>query len=76
MSLIKITAPGGDTGNEGYVVQDLRANVGVHVPSGRILFSLKSKSNHATVIKIKAPSAGKAKKILKTSGAEVSIGYV
>ena len=74
MSLIKITAPSNDdVGDDKFVVQDLRANAGAYVPSGQILFSLKKKSN-GSVIKIKAPSAGRALKIVKKSGAEVSNG--
>ena len=71
MSVVKIAVEvDGD-----FIVQNVFTKPGMFVQKDDILLSLKDKNSNK-ITKIKAPSAGKTEKVLKSKGNDASKGYV
>ena len=71
MSVVKIAVEvDGD-----FIVQNVFTKPGMFVQKAEVLFSMKEKNSNK-ITKIKAPSAGKVDKVLKSKGNDASRGYV
>ncbi len=58
-----------------FVIQDIKARVGLFLPKGQAVFNLKNKES-GSIVRVRAKAPGRVTEVLKKAGDQVTKGCV